>query len=514
MIRHPRALYLLALVQLWERFACFASLPVLVLYLQQAHGLRADTAVLLFGLLQALSYLGGLPGGQLADRWLGQRLATLLGTVLLTLGYGTLALDRPALLWPALALLVAGHGLFKPGLNALAGSLYSEDDPRRDSGFLLLHFIFNAGATVAPTVAEWARARWGWVAIFQVATLGMLVSTVCAAAAAIVLRPVHRARGTEAALPARQRERERVRACWLVCGVGVVFWLAAVQASTSLTLFAEQHTELGLVVLGRSLTVAPGHFMSLHSLLVLVLTPPLGWLLSTLRRRGEEVTTPAKMGWGFAVTGASFALMAWAGLHGGDTSRVGLSWLSGCYVLLTVGELLLAPMGLALVTRLAPPQKTSRMVAIWFAATAAGNGLAGVAGYVWTCWPHHRYFVLLALLCLAAAAVLRLRLGSLEQLLARSLRASLQPPKERTAPMNPPGVSTNASPSPAPRRARLILASLAILGPVPLLVLTRLPLPVRAVSAIGCGLAVLLCGAWLLAQAIDWMGRQPTSAPR
>ncbi|MFO0576103.1 MAG: MFS transporter [Polyangia bacterium] len=506
---HPRALYLLALVQLWERFACFATLPLLVLYLQQAHGLRPDMAMLLCGTLQALSYLSGLPGGLLADRWLGRRLATFLGTALLTLGYGALALDRPLLLGPALLLLVAGHGLFKPALHALAGSLYRAGDPRRDSGFLLMHCVFNAGAAVAPLVAEWARARWGWAAVFQVATLGMLASTACFLASAAALRPARFITVLPAPRePMSSGEPERVRACRQICALGVVFWIAAAQATTSLTLFAEQHTDLRLPLLGRALAMAPGHFMSLHSLLVLALAPPLGWVLSRLRRRGEDLSTAGKMAWGFAATGAAFVVMTLAGLRGGDTDRVGLGWLGGCYVLLTLGELLLAPMGLALVTRLAPQQKTSRMVALWFAATAAGNELAGIAGLMWTRWPHHRYFGALALLSLGAAAVILKRLGTFEGLLAGSPREAHEAEStERLVALagsEPSNLLAAVSPSPStPGRMRLLLAALAMAGPIPLIVCTWLPVPVRALSAIGCGLAVLLCGSLLIAQAMD-----------
>lgn len=496
--RHPRALYLLALVQVWERFACFATLPLLVLYLQQVHGLRADVAVLLFGALQALSYLSGLPGGLLADRWLGRRLATFLGTVLLTLGYGTLGLERPVWLGPALLLLVAGHGLFKPALHALVGGLYTDGDPRRDRGFLLMHIVFNAGAAVAPAVAEWARARWSWAAVFQVATLGMLASTVCIALSAAALGP-SRAHAVPIVANARDAddEEDRTRACWQVCGLGVVFWVAAVQASTSLSLFAEQNTHLRVSGLGRVLTVAPGHFMSLHSLLVLVLAPPLSALLAWLHRRGQALSTLGKMVWGFVATSAAFGVMSLAGLQGGDAGRVGLGWLGGCYVLLTLAELLLAPMGMALVTRLAPRHKTSRRVALWFAATAAGNGLAGLLGFVWTRCPHHRYFAALALLALGAAALLLRWMESLEAILQQAPKEACSAPTRRE-PGPVPGLSMEPS-----GRGRLLAASLAIAGPVPLLASVQLPLGVRAVSAIVCGLAVLGGGPYLVAQAID-----------
>lgn len=421
--RHPRALYLLALVQFWERFACFATLPFLVLYLEQ-QGMSAERALLFFGLFQALSYLSGLPGGAIGDRWLGVRRATFAGTLLLALGYATLTRAQPVMLGLGFALLVAGFGLFKPGLYALVGGLYTEDDPQRERGFLVLHVILNIGAAAAPTLAEWARARWGWGVIFKVATLGMCASVASFLLAAPAMRSIRRASHTR---PLTEREpcsaqRERIRACWLIGAVSAVLWLAGAQASTALTLFAAQNTDLHLRIAGRSLTIAPGHFMSLHAFLVLVLAPPLGWLLGRLERRGQNVSTPGKMVWGFVMSSAAFVVMLLAGLHGGDIARVGLSWLSACYVLLTLGELLLAPMGLALITRLAPPERASRMVSLWFAAMAVGNGLAGVMGILWTRLPHHRYFALLALLTLGAAAVLLSRLQRLDRLLRTDRR--------------------------------------------------------------------------------------------
>ncbi|MFO0577266.1 MAG: hypothetical protein U1A78_24945 [Polyangia bacterium] len=510
---HPRALYLLALVQLWERFACFATLPLLVLYLQQAHGLRPDVAVLLCGTLQALSYLSGLPGGLLADRWLGRRLATFLGTLMLMLGYGALALDRPQILGPAILLLIAGHGVFKPALHALVGSLYLDGDPRCDSRFPAFALHLQCGRR-----RRASRRRVG----ASVLGLGCGLSgrhardagqhgLLCGQRGRPAPRPP--CRSPAAVLPdargsASSEAPERVRACRQICALGIVFWIAAAQATTSLTLFAEQHTVLHVSLLDRALHVAPGHFTSLHSLLVLALAPPLGWFLSGLCRRGAALSTARKMAWGFVATGVAFSVMTLAGLQGGDTARVGLGWLGGCYVLLTLGELLLAPMGLALITRLSPPQKTSRLVALWFAATAAGNELAGLLGFLWTRWPHHHYFGGLALLSLTAAAVILTRLGASEVLLEASRRE--EHPAARNERLGAPAVPESSelpavlSTSPASlERVRMLLAALALAAPVSLTACSRLPLPVRAFSAIGCGLAVLLCGSFLMAQIMD-----------
>ena len=139
--------------------------------------------------------------------------------------------------------------------------------------------------------------------------------------------------------------------------------------------------------------------------------------MSWLRRRSKEPSALAKMVWGYVATAGGFVVLAFAGLKGGDAGRVSPVWLTGCYLLLSVAELLLSPLGLSLVTRIAPPHRTAQAVGLWFAAAAAGNALAGVIGLAWGRWPHHRYFAFLALLSIGAAALLFSRLRRIKRAL-------------------------------------------------------------------------------------------------
>jgi len=211
-----------------------------------------------------------------------------------------------------------------------------------------------------------------------------------------------------------------LRAVWLVCGIAVVFWLTAQQAGSSLTLFAEAHTQRYLTFGAWIIPIGPGHFASLHSLLVLLLLPPFIYASRCMRRRGAELSIPVRMICGYIGTAGAFVVMGAACLRGGDTGRVHIGWLAGCYLLLSVAEVQLAPLGLALVTQLAPPGKMSCAVGLWFASVALGNGLTGALGLLWGRWPIHRYFALLALLSIDAALALWTRLRGLEALLRRS----------------------------------------------------------------------------------------------
>lgn len=418
--RSTCALFLLCTVQGCERFAFFAMLPLFVLYLQQHLGFTEQGSVLLLGVFQALSYVGALPAGAVIDRVLGRWPATLLGCVLLMLGYGGLALDRSMLFWPALALMLLGHGFFKPGLNSLGISFFGTGAAHREHGFLLLHLAINVGAMVSPFCEEWSRSRSDWPGVFLWATGGMFLGTILLAVASLIVAPLAEPSSAVAVTAASAgSERTRWQAVRLICSVAIVFWLTAQQAGSSLVIFAERNTVQQLSAWRWSITIGPGHFASLHSLLVLALLPLLLWGTAWLRRRGLEPSTSAKMTWGYVATAAAFIVTGAACLRGGDAGRVGAVWLTGCYILLSVAELLLSPLGLSLLTRLSPPRRTSQSVGLWFASTAVGNLLAGALGFLWSRWPHHRYFVLLALLALGAAGVLQAQRHRIEAALAK-----------------------------------------------------------------------------------------------
>jgi len=335
--------------------------------------------------------------------------------------YGALATERNQLLWPACALLVLGHGLFRPGMATLLGALLSSRDTPREHGFLWQYFAVNIACVIGPLCAGSVLVAHRWRGLFLLATAAMLVGTLILTLWARVLRPSTQPLATGAvSSAAAANPTTRWRAVWLLCTLAVVFWLTALQAGGSLALFAEDYTQRSITVLGRSMALGPTQFASLHGLLVLALLPL--FLASATRRRRcpAESSTPVKMVWGYVATAAAFILLAAAGLHGGDTSRVSPAWLTGCYVFLSAAELLLGPFGMSLVTQIAPPNRTDQAVGLWFTAAAVGNLAAGGLGLLWGRWPNHRYFALLAVASLGAAVALFTRLSPLERLINAS----------------------------------------------------------------------------------------------
>ena len=251
---HPCALVLLCVVQGCERFAFLAMLPLFVLYLHHRHGFSEPSALLLLGVMSALSYVGGLPAGILADRKLGPFGALLLGGALLTLGYGALAMDQPSLLWPALAAMTIGHSLFKPSISTLFGSIFDVADVRREHGFLWQHLAVNLAGMVGPLCGEWLRVGNRWDRLFLLSAVVMCIGWAVLVAFARLLPDQRPQRmETESVDGSVRMNRERwIAVCWL-CGLSIVFWLTAQQAGGSLAVFAESHIQRSAVVLARTI---------------------------------------------------------------------------------------------------------------------------------------------------------------------------------------------------------------------------------------------------------------------
>src|SRR3954469_441232 len=183
---HPRGLATLFTTEMWERFSFYAIRPMLVLFMTTAlleggFGFDTTTASSILGIYAASVYLTSLPGGWIADRWLGLRRAVWYGGVLIALGHLAVALSgmlgRP-MFFIGLILIVMGTGLLKPNISAMVGDLYPEKGARRDAGFSIFYMGINLGATLGPLVAGGLRTQFGWHWGFGAAGVGMLAGVI------------------------------------------------------------------------------------------------------------------------------------------------------------------------------------------------------------------------------------------------------------------------------------------------------------------------------------------------
>ncbi|MGW6949392.1 peptide MFS transporter [Streptomyces xanthophaeus] len=431
--RHPRGLATLVLAELWERFSLYGMVAILVHFLAASRGhggmgLHVGTAEAVEGVYMAMISLLALPGGWIADRFLGARRAVLWGGLVIMAGHALMAFPQPALIWPGLVLIVIGTGLLKPNISALVGRLYApEDDQRRDAGYSIFYMGINLGAVIAPLVVGFLGEEVDWHLGFGAAAVGMALgllqyvlggrrlSAQLREEPVVRLTPAERSRLRRSSayglvftavlitllaaghalsidtitfvltvvavvVPAgvlfsmyrspkvTPVEKTRLRAyVWLFLAA-TLFWLVYDQMGNELNLFAAQKTDLSLL----GLHVPASWTQSLPSLFVILLAPLFAafWV-----RRGRRMSTPLKFGLALLLTGASFVVMSGAAAIASKGVKVSLMWLVGVYVIQVMGEMCLSPVGLSVTTKLAPRAFANQMMGVWFLAAATGDAI-------------------------------------------------------------------------------------------------------------------------------------------
>jgi POT family proton-dependent oligopeptide transporter len=416
--KHPPGLAVLFLTEMWERFSFYTVGAMWALYVQnsdQGFGWPRERATGIWAYYLMFVYLSPLIGGWIADRKLGYRRSVLLGGLFFMAGHALLAVRSVPVMFAALACLIIGNGFFKPNVSAMVGNLYPEGSHLKDRAYNIFYLGINIGAFLAPVVAEFMSRTFGYHPAFAMGALGMLLSVATLWRFQHLVASADRRPGEAAAKAAaapsapqpidRVPDRVRIGALVVIYFIVIVFWMVFHQNQTTLTYWANDNTDWNVTGV-ISNAINPGW--------ILVLTFPLVWLWGRLDRRGKEPSTPAKMAIGMCLTGLSFFIMYFAGKAGGDLGKVSPWWLIGAYGVLTLGELMLSPMGLSLVSKVAPLRLRGVMMGGWFFATAMGNKLTAIGVY-WDRWPHSTFFAVLGGLALFMSLVLFLLLKPLQR---------------------------------------------------------------------------------------------------
>ncbi|WP_394127093.1 peptide MFS transporter [Vibrio hepatarius] len=395
---HPRGLFLLFGTELWERFSYYAMRAILVLYLTDATmngglGWSTKDALDLYGIYTGLVYITPLIGGYLADNYLGQRRSILIGGVLMAAGQFTLALPADALglgslhtFYLGLALLISGNGLFKPNISTMVGDLYQEGDNRRDGAFTIFYMGINLGALLAGVVSGSVTNSFGWKAGFIAAGVGMLVSLVMQMTLAQSwLGDIGREPAAKRDLaikksskkePLTKEEFDRIKVILVMSLFTIVFWAGFEQAGGLMNIYTQQYTDR---MIG-GFEVPAAWFQSLNPFFIITLAPVLAVLWVKLGKR--EPNSPVKFAMAMFFLALGFLCMVGAVMEqGGDTAvKTSMLWLVGAFFFHTLGELCLSPIGLSLVTKLAPLRLASLMMGAWFGCNAIANYVAGYVG--------------------------------------------------------------------------------------------------------------------------------------
>jgi proton-dependent oligopeptide transporter, POT family len=394
---HPRGLSTLFFTEMWERFSYYGMRAFLILYMTApaaAGGLGfADAdAASIYGTYTGSAWGAAIFGGLLADRVLGQYRSVLLGGSLIALGHFTLAFKALPFFYTGLGLIVLGTGLLKPNVSTLVGSLYAPGDTRRDAGFSIFYMGINLGAFIGPLIAGWLAQRVDWHVGFACAGFGMAAGLIQYALGKKRLQPAldrlaarPRAAATATAAPSgagfTSQEWKRMGAVFVFFLFASLFWGAYEQAGSTLTLFADRYTRLEVA----GLSFPSSWFQSVQPIFVILLAPVFAWVWIRLGRR--EPSSPAKFAGGLLFMGLGFLVLVPAGAiaQSGSGVRVSPWWLVWVYFLSELGELCLSPVGLSVVTKLAPARIVGLMMGVWFLSNAFGNKLAGwAAGFMST----------------------------------------------------------------------------------------------------------------------------------
>jgi len=394
---HPRGLYLLFATEMWERFSYYGMRALLVLSLvagvgaaNPGFGWSQGEALKLYGLFTGFVYFTPLIGGWLADNYLGQRKSIIVGGVVMAAGQFTLAASIPGnltMFYVGLILLVIGNGFFKPNISTMVGDLYAEGDARRDAAFTIFYMGINSGALLAPLVCSTLGEdpAYGWRFGYMCAGIGMIVSVV------IQLALSQRFLGDIGVVPAAQRalkqaggrkeplthdEIDRLRVIFMVFVFIVLFWTAFEQAGGLMNLYASEKTDR---MIG-SFEVPAGWFQSVNPAFIVLLGPLFSMVWTRLASVGRNPATPRKMVLGLILTGIGFLAMIGAVYDQAAHGKASMWWLVLAYLFHTMGELCISPVGLSMVTKLAPLRLASLMMGVWFLINFVANWLAGYVG--------------------------------------------------------------------------------------------------------------------------------------
>ncbi|MEG0278204.1 MAG: peptide MFS transporter [Morganella sp. (in: enterobacteria)] len=446
---HPYPLSSLFFTEMWERFSFYGIRPLLILFMaatvyEGGMDIPREQASAIVGIFAGAIYLTSLPGGWLADNWLGQRKAVWYGSIIIALGHLAIALSAissPKLFFIGLLFIVIGTGLFKTCVTVMVGTLYKKEDTRRDGGFSLFYMGINMGSFIAPLASGWLVPNYGWHWGFGIGGLGMLVALLVFRFYAV---PLMRKYDSEVGLDSswdRPTVARKNVGMWVGLAAAIIAIVAALIATGAIPfnplLVATNMVYLisGMVILyfiylflfaglGRSerirlfvcfillvtaalfwsafeqkptsfnlfakdytdrnlmgFEIPTVWFQSINALFIILLAPLFSWLWPALARRNMNLSSITKFMFGVLFAAGGFVVMMMASERVIETSAgVSPLWLTFSILLLTLGELCLSPIGLATMTLLAPMKMRGQVMGLWFCASALGNLAAGIMG--------------------------------------------------------------------------------------------------------------------------------------
>lgn len=368
--KHPKELWILALTELCERFAFWGVGNLLVLFLIEYYQVPNDNASQIYGIFSGFAAFLPLVGGWIADRWNYQS-PMLLGAIINAIGCFMIATGIESLLYIALFLIACGYGIFTPSILTVLGYTYRDKPNLREAGFSIYYASINIGVFLALASLGSIAKFVNWNTAFFVAGIVQIAGLI----PLVIYLIIHKE--TYLALKAHQKEKraektrlspiekQRIRVIGVFCLISIVFWMAYNQGFSSMEVFA--HSFMDKEIGGHM--IPEGIFLSSESFFLILLAPILSSLYAKLQKKNKDPSPSMKTALSLLAIAACFLVMTVGSLGipaGAESANVNSGYLIGSFFLMAVGEMLLAPIGLSMVSRLSPPRYTALTIGIWY----------------------------------------------------------------------------------------------------------------------------------------------------
>ncbi|MCR6582800.1 peptide MFS transporter [Campylobacter insulaenigrae] len=445
---HPKPLFSLSMTELWERFSFYGIRPLLVLFMAASISvgglnISKEEAAAIAGIFGGCLYLAALPGGWLADNYLGQKKAIFIGSIIIALGHLSIALSifNSTMFFVGLAFIVIGTGLFKTCASVVVGMLYSQEDPRRDSGFTIFYMGINLGAFIAPLICGFLQVKYGWHIGFGAGGIGMLIALLIfyfktipdlvdfdknvgikyswdkpikynknvlwfAIVAVVILialsffifigfiklNPITIAKNMVFIIlfyagiyflylfffsSLNNDEKKKLLVFIILFFSAAVFWSVFEQQYTSFNFFADTLTNRNFL----GFEIPTVWFQSINALFIIAFAPIVAFVWTILAKMKFEISSISKFTLGLIGAALGFFVMVLASKSVISSNDLASPlWLVLSFFFLTLGELCLSPVGLSLMTKIAPNLIKAQVMGLWFVSLSLGNIIAGLIG--------------------------------------------------------------------------------------------------------------------------------------
>ena len=389
---HPYGLYILFFTELWERFSYYGMRALLVLFLisevsgdNPGYGWTNEDALYLYGWYTMLVYVAGIPGGIIADRYLGQKKTVMLGGALLVIGHSILAIDNLTAFYTGLLFIILGVGGLKPNISTMVGGLYDKEDDRRDLGFKIFYMGINIGAFFSAIIIGGIGEVYGWHYGFGLAGIGMLLGQIVfmwgqkyLVGVGDFIGKIDNPNKNLINKSLTNIEKDRIKVLLLSFLIVVVFWGAFEQAGGLMNIYAFEKTNR--IIESINFEVPATWFQSLNAGFIVLFAVLVGKFWSWWKSIGKESALLFQMAVGVIIMAVGFFFMSAASIEFKENGSSAIYWLVLAYLFHTLGELCTSPTAMALITRLAPLKYASIMMGVYFACTGFGNKLAASLG--------------------------------------------------------------------------------------------------------------------------------------